>query len=392
MTEKILIIDDDTDTLRLVGLMLQHQGYSISTASNGAAGIAKATAEQPDVILLDVMMPEMDGFEVTRRLRADARTQATPILMFTARSLLNDRVAAFEVGVDDYLTKPTNPADLQSHVRQLLERGREKRIAAAAQPIVEKPASRKIGVLSARAGMGVSVLSVNLAAALQMRSQAEVILAEFTPGQGTLAMDLGIPSPRGLSELLHSEPAEISADRVHSALVRHSCGVQLLLASDSPREAALLGRTEQMEAVFHALDGMAPYMVMDLGAGLRSWAATVLNGCDERIVVTDAGPNMLQHTRTLLGEMEALGIPTDDLRVVLNQRVRFDTQFPAAEAEQALGHPISVTLRPAPELMLAASRRHLPGVLAMPEDPVAAQILKMADGLLQAESSGPEPG
>jgi MinD-like ATPase involved in chromosome partitioning or flagellar assembly len=111
----------------------------------------------------------------------------------------------------------------------------------------------------------------------------------------------------------------------------------------------------------------------------------MLGSCDERIVVTDAGPNTLQHTRILLDEMEALGIEMADVRVVLNHRVRFDTQFPVAEAEQALAHPISATLRPAPELMMAASRRHLPGVLAMPEDPVAEQILKMADGLLQAD-------
>jgi MinD-like ATPase involved in chromosome partitioning or flagellar assembly len=68
--------------------------------------------------------------------------------------------------------------------------------------------------------------------------------------------------------------------------------------------------------------------------------------------------------------------------------VRFDTQFPAAEAEKALEHPINLTLRPAPELMMAASRRHLPGVLAMPEDPVAEQILKLANGLLQTDEPG----
>ena len=226
MAEKILIIDDDTDTLRLVGLMLQHQGYAISTASNGQEGIAKAGQEQPDVILLDVMMPEMDGFEVTRRLRADPLTRTTPILMFTARSLLNDRVAAFELGVDDYLTKPTNPADLQAHVRQLLERAREERRRAAAPAAKETTPTRKIGVLSARAGMGVSALAVNLAAALQIRGQAEVILTEFTPGQGTLGMDLGLPSARGLSDLLQLQPEEITAERVSAALVRHNCGLQ----------------------------------------------------------------------------------------------------------------------------------------------------------------------
>jgi CheY-like chemotaxis protein/MinD-like ATPase involved in chromosome partitioning or flagellar assembly len=381
MSDKVLIIDDDTDTLRLVGLMLQHQGYSIATASNGEQGIAKATLEQPDVILLDVMMPEMDGYEVTRRLRADPRTQETPILMFTARSLLNDRVAAFEVGVDDYLTKPTNPTDLQMHVRQLLDRAREKKAAATAAPAAPSP-TRKIGLLSAHAGMGVSTIAVNLAAALQMRGQAEVILAELTPGQGTLGMELGLDSTRGLSELLQLHGEEITAPKVRAALMRHNCGLQVLPASESPREAVLAGRVEQMEAVFRGLQGLAPYLVVDLGAGLPPWAASILKDCDERIVLTGARPNTLHHTRILMGEIEALGIAAEAVRVVLNHRVRFDTQFPADEAEQTLGHPISVTLHPAPELMMAAARRQLPGVLAMPEDSVAQQFLKMADGLL----------
>ena len=78
MSEKILIIDDDVDTLKLVGLMLQRQGYQISAASNGEQGLAKAFAEKPDVILLDLMMPDMDGYEVTRRLRKNQPTKSTP--------------------------------------------------------------------------------------------------------------------------------------------------------------------------------------------------------------------------------------------------------------------------------------------------------------------------
>lgn len=383
MSEKVLIIDDDTDTLRLVGLMLQHQGYSISTATSGEQGIAKAVTELPDVILLDVMMPHMDGFEVTRLLRADERTRTTPILMFTARSLLNDRVTAFEMGADDYLTKPTNPADLQAHVRQLLERAHEKRTPAAPAPSLTNQ-SRKVGLLAVHAGMGVSTLAVNLAASLQTRGQAEVILAELTPGQGTLGMDLGLPSTRGLSELLQLSPEEITPERVRETFVRHNCGLLVLPASNSPREAVLAGRTEEMEAVFRALDGMAAYLVLDLGAGLPPWAANIMKECQERIVLTDAGQNTLLRTRILLDEMESLGIAAESVKVILNHRVRFDTQFPAAEAEQTLGQPISATLRPAPELMMAAMRRQLPGVLAMPEDPVAQQILSMADAILAA--------
>src|SRR5207249_2235968 len=87
MAEKILIVDDDIDSLKLIGLMLQRQGYEISAASSGGQAIAKALADSPDLIILDVMMPDMDGYEVCRRLRADANTQSIPIIMFTAKTL-----------------------------------------------------------------------------------------------------------------------------------------------------------------------------------------------------------------------------------------------------------------------------------------------------------------
>ena len=112
MSEKILIVDDDLDTLRLVGLMLQRQGYQISAATNGQQGLDKAFEEDPDLILLDVMMPDMDGYEVTRRLRQNPATAKTPILMFTAKTQLDDKVVGFEVGANDYLTKPTHPSEL----------------------------------------------------------------------------------------------------------------------------------------------------------------------------------------------------------------------------------------------------------------------------------------
>ena len=102
MSEKILIVDDDLDTLRLVGLMLQRQGYQISAATNGQQGLDQAFEEYPDLILLDVMMPDIDGYEVARRLRQNPSTVNTPILMFTAKKQLDYKVAGFEVGVNEY--------------------------------------------------------------------------------------------------------------------------------------------------------------------------------------------------------------------------------------------------------------------------------------------------
>jgi DNA-binding response OmpR family regulator len=384
MPEKILIIDDDVDTLKLVGLMLQRQGYEISAASNGEQGIAKAVAEKPDVILLDVMMPDMDGYEVARQLKKHPITQATPILMFTAKTQLDDKVKGFEVGADDYLTKPTHPSELQSHVRALLSRTIPVKAEEAAAPGGASH-SHGIAVLAARGGLGVSTLASNLAAALHTQTHGEVILAELTPGKGTLGMDLGTPNPKGLSELLLSKPGEITGEKVASALVSHGSGLRLLLASENPRDVSLVNETRQFELIFSCLDALAQFIVLDLGSGLPAFAEKLLPQCSDRIIVTEGSPNTLAHTRILLDQIAALGIDPADMTVVLNNRIRAEGQMPWTEVQQSLGHAIASTMTPAPEMMIAAARRHTPAVIVQPTNVTAQQILKLADQILERE-------
>lgn len=129
MPEKILLVDDDLDTLRLVGLMLERQGYEVCTAKDGTQGLSMATSEIPDLVLLDVMMPDIDGYEVARRLRADPVTAEIPIIMFTAMSQMDDKVAGFEAGADAYLTKPTPPRELFAYLKAILARSQKSRRA-----------------------------------------------------------------------------------------------------------------------------------------------------------------------------------------------------------------------------------------------------------------------
>ncbi len=110
MADKILIVDDDIDSLKLIGLMLQRHGYEVVAANAGNQALTKAASEKPSLIILDVMMPDMDGYEVCRRLRLNEETRAIPIIMFTAKTLIDDKVQGFEACADDYLTKPTHPA------------------------------------------------------------------------------------------------------------------------------------------------------------------------------------------------------------------------------------------------------------------------------------------
>lgn len=122
MPEKILIVDDDLETLRLLGMMLQRKGYEIIAANSGETAISMVKKELPDLIVLDVMMPVIDGYQVAREIRNDPVTAQIPILMFTSKSQIDDKVTGYDAGADDYLTKPVHPAELTAHVKSLLSR------------------------------------------------------------------------------------------------------------------------------------------------------------------------------------------------------------------------------------------------------------------------------
>jgi CheY-like chemotaxis protein len=388
MTEKILIIDDDVDTLRLVGLMLQRQGYEISAASNGTQGLAKALEERPDLILLDVMMPDMDGYEVARRLRKNPVTVNVPILMFTAKTQLDDKVAGFEVGADDYLTKPTHPTELQAHVKALLARSAQKEKEPS--KVVTASSERHgyvIGVISARGGLGVSSLASNLAAGIYSRVQPDVILAELTPGQGTIGMDFGYQNLKGLTEILQGTMAEITREKVEASLSPHNSGVKLLLASGNPRDMTLTSQVQNYEALVTRLSTLARFIVLDMGNGLPSFVQKILPMCNECIVVLEGVSSTIQHTKLLIEDIIDLKVDARKISVVLNNRMRSEAQMQLSQVQEKLGHSIAATLTPAPEAFAQAMRMQTPAVISQPTNMTSQQFLKIADAILEREKA-----
>jgi len=385
MSEKILIIDDDLDTLRLVGLMLQRQGYQISAATNGQQGLDKAFEEDPDLILLDVMMPDMDGYEVTRRLRRNPSTMETPILMFTAKTQLDDKVIGFEVGANDYLTKPTHPSELQTRVKALLSRADVKKEAVGAMKSDNE--GFVIGVLGARGGLGTTTLAVNLAASLHARTKSEVIVAEMQPGQGALALDLGINSSKGLVDLLSlTKLNELTREKVRDTIDSHPSGLKLLLASDRPRDMHLINQIVNYELIIKRLTSLARFVILDLGMGLQPYAGKILPLCDETLVVLEGVPNTIIHIKALIDDIAALGVSKKKIHVLLNNRIRSDTQLPSSQVQTKLEHEIISTLTPAPELFVQATRVQTPAVLCQPDSLTTRQIGKLVDFMTEREA------
>jgi len=123
--EKILVVDDEDDILDLVGYNLTREGYRVRTAVRGEEALRKIREDPPDLILLDLMLPDIDGFDVCKELKSNPRTAYIPIVMLTAKTAESDQVAGLELGSDDYVMKPFSPSVLLARVRAVLRRMKE---------------------------------------------------------------------------------------------------------------------------------------------------------------------------------------------------------------------------------------------------------------------------
>lgn len=124
MAKRILIIEDEVRFLEGLELYLKKAGYEVLKATEGLEGLRKALEAAPDLVILDIMMPDMNGYEVCRRLRANSETEDLPVLMLTAKTQVGDKVAGFKSGADDYLTKPVHLAELRARVEALLKQAK----------------------------------------------------------------------------------------------------------------------------------------------------------------------------------------------------------------------------------------------------------------------------
>lgn len=370
MAEKILIIDDDIDTLKLVGLMLERQGYHIAVASNGTLGLTKAASEKPDLILLDIMMPDMDGYEVTKRLRADHSLAHIPIIMFTAKTMVDDKVAGFEAGVDDYLTKPTHPAELIAHVKAVLSRTAQ----ARAEPI-EK--AKAIAFLGARGGLGTTTLSLNVSISLQHRGH-DVLLAEIRPGQGTLALELNVKQPPSLSNLLTRSLKDIHLRSVDKEIFTHRTGLRILFSSSRPRDIEHEQLLPQIEAVISNLSAMCTTLVLDLGSGLRPYTHTLLRQCDRILFIVEPTypTNMIGHA--LIEELDTRGVGRHKIGLILVSREQTSLQIPWQQISDDLGVELAGIISPSPDQAHQASQSGTPLLVLHPAGLVSDQIQKIA--------------
>lgn len=382
MAKKILVVDDEIESLKLIGLMLQRRGYEIIAARSGTQALEKVKTGDPDLVILDVMMPDMDGYEVCRRIRADPSTSDLPIIMFTAKSMVNDKVAGFQAGADDYLTKPVHPDELASRIEAILARSKRKRVEEA-----PPPRAKIIGFLGSKGGVGITTLAVNTAVALAqgLAKDKRIILADLQAGVGTIGLQLGLRSNMGLSKILEQSPGSMESKTIESQLQEYLSSLSVLCGQVKPPGATPPLLPDQAEAIVRHLSSIADYLILDLGIGLGEVNRRILPHCEAIIVGIEPHRWSVMLAQLLLEELNvSLGIPRHRIVLTLINKTPSSSALTKETIEGLLQYEIATVITPAPEAAFQAGEMGKPLVQTHPTSLVAQQFRALAEHLVKA--------
>jgi len=379
MAQTILIIDDDIDTLKLVGIMLERKGFRILASTTGEKGLKLAKKEIPDLVLLDIMIPDINGYEIAKSIRGNPSTETIPIIMFTARSQVDDKVEGLEAGADAYITKPARPRELFAQVNSILKRVPQR--ATGAGPAAADKGSL-IGIISAKGGIGISTLATNLAIELHNQSGNEIILSDFRPGQGTIGMDLDVQNTNGLVKLLDEEPGTDLSDFFPDVLLDHKSGIKTLLSSYHPSDSKYISYVEQFHQIARELTRQAAYTLIDLGPSLTPITTKILPECDKILICLEPSPSNITQTRMLIQDLINSGLGEGRFITVLINRQRSGVQLSWEQAENQLERKIDQIFTPVPELAYQAAATNSPIIQRADDSMTAEQFRSLAKLIL----------
>ncbi len=361
---RILVVDDNADLLQMIRTLLEQRGgHEVVLSADGDDGLAKARANPPDLAIVDVMMPGMNGYEVCRELRKNPATAQIPIIILTARGQPVDQETALSAGADDYIAKPVTMGELLERVNQWLTRKRERRATGGT-----------VAVLGLRGGVGVTTIAVNLAVTLARSFPNQVCLVDLSPSSGHDALQLGLrPDPNWSALALMT--SGLGSATIRNYLLSHPSGLHLLASPFVPVIGEGL-RQDIVRALLVALQENFPNVVVDLPPVLTEGAMMVLEKATTIFLVTTADPPALQ---TAVGTLQVLKPFASRLRLVLNQTV--PTSLPPLEAlQRVLKQPVAgvIPFDPGQARALAQGK---PLALTAPESPLASAIRQLVQGM-----------
>jgi pilus assembly protein CpaE len=367
--EDIVLVDDDRVIQKMVGSFLERRGYQVRKANDGIEALQYVRDRIPDLVITDVRMPELNGIELTARLRAHHRTASVPILMFSELSGAPDALAGYAAGADDYLPKPFELEILEAKVQSLLRR--------SAGATARRNRGKVILFAHAKGGVGTTCLAVNTAVLLAAESSKPVGLLDLDVEFGDSAVYLNLHPNRTLADL-KAPPGALVDETLFEGFVTESGSVRLVVGSDFPERAELV-TLPAIQLAIDRLSATCQYVLVDAPASFSERTLTALDTCDLIFLVTSASLPSLKATRRCLVLLDTLGVSPGRVLLVLNHSTTHAMDFDSIAV--VLGRRPDIEIQNSESLDNAASTGR-PLVAADPTDPLVEDLRKLSDSIL----------
>lgn len=352
MVYKILLAEDEPTMRRLMTMLLKRQGHDVIEAENGETVVDLAQEHQPDLLLLDIMMPVVDGYEALRRVRSTPGIQDIPVIFLSAKSQVEDRVEGLKLGADDYLTKPADPDELMARIVSVMTRSmREAR----------RRKGKIFGFVGAKGGVGTTTALVNLGLLFQ-RAGKSTMLVDMHLAFGNMAGLLGLSADQRTTAGLTTIPAaEVNLESIEQNLLNHPSGLRVL-AGPPTVPMGISFSAEHLSAMVEQAAFCSQIVLLDFpqDPDIIEVVSELIDGI---ILVVGSEPAALQSARNISHHLGRIGLHNRMSTMIIHRQQSSFQYVTGNNLSEALGCLYLGAISAKPELYLQAEQERAPLML-----------------------------
>lgn len=372
---RVLLIDDEQFYYKLIQKKLKESNYELEYAKSSTEGLAKIASFDPELMIVDLMLPDMDGFQILERLRRDTKYGSIPVIVITAKDELDQKLKAFELGADDYLVKPFQPEELVARMGILVRRGRAVQVAQGA--VTEKAKNASIYVVhSLRGGLGCSSVVVNLGFAFQKLWGKSTLLVDGVLTAGQIALMLDAKSTATWENLVGITEETLDDSVVSEMMCEHKSGVRYIASPRFPIAADTFSN-EILKLFLDKLKAQNDFIITDASHDFSDMTINMLSMSDTILLVMAPEMASLRSTMAALEIYDRLGISVEKVKIILNNNSS-NPAIKQAQLEKVLKRPIDFVLPYEAGEVNRALNFGQPFILTNPDLPICLALEKVA--------------
>lgn len=325
-TKQILIIEDEFPMRYLIEYQLKHNGFEVNLAKDGPSGLKAIALDKPDLVLLDVMMPGMDGFDVCKEIKSNPETADIPVIFVTASEIHHNREKAFDLGAAEYMTKPFRPEQLMAQITAVLNRNEalyddvysyDESVAEEDDTIVKS--GQVITLFSPKGGVGTTTLSVQLAEAITLEAERPVVLIDLDLPFGGVAPMLRMFPRHDILELISIQPDYITLSIIDEFAQRHRDNLFVIPAPGRLVDPDSQPNFEAFQATIAVLVEDGYDVIIDLGSQLTPFSKKVLQLSDTIYLITSGQAHCNQLVDAFVKSADEIGLDPRKILPVINE-------------------------------------------------------------------------